>query len=56
MTHIIQEPGGENIQVSGDDAHIYPNNNTKELLLGMPFLRQNRMHMRSDDKGDTIEI
>ena len=48
--------GGERVEVSGD-IWIYPNENVScELLIGMNFLKTNKMNMRFEDEGDTIEV
>lgn len=47
---------GERVEVSGN-IWIYPNENVAcELLIGMNFLKVNKMNMRFEDGGDTIEV
>lgn len=48
--------GNEQTMVEGN-CWIYPNDNCPtELLLGMPFLKKNKMHLRFGHDGDSIEI
>lgn len=49
------EVGGQRLEVSGPCA-IYPNDNTADMLIGMPYLRENNMHLTFDETGDFIEI
>lgn len=48
--------GGEQITVE-DHCWLYPTDNCPtELLIGMPFLKKNKMHMTFTERGDFIEI
>lgn len=48
--------GGEQVQVQGN-IWIYPNENVScELLVGINFLKANKIKMRFEGGGDTIEV